>query len=443
MRFRLALAARLVFAATACGLTAAGAEPPAAPTSTTTEIARTHFRTGVKLYKEGDYAGALAEFEAAYTAKPGPGSLQNIALCDKALLRYAEAVAALTRLLAEHGRELSDAERHAAESAKAELEALTATVRVEVTPANAEVTLDGQPFTPVELSAPTRVNVGEHTFAASAPGYSPATRSVSLASGTGEVVVTLALERAPGSDTAVVSGSAVPAPSRPPTAAAARAPAHGRPALGWYAMGSAGVYVATAPPFRFDLSEASSHLFGFGVRGGRRLRPPVAVEVLVAYSALKVKNACDSRRGELSEPPIACGTPAAAALDVSYTLRSVRFGPNVALMTTDPRVRLLGGLGVGLVWHDLHCQGCSAGVEEKSTGVDGYFLAELGAGANVRHMLVALALQTIIDGTKNMIAGRNVGTEAAPIQEEAYARSNQAAGYVGLELRLGFSEWAP
>ena len=56
-----------------------------------TEAARSHFKTGVKLYQDGDYTGALAEFQAAYDFKPGPGSLQNIALCQKALFRYAEA----------------------------------------------------------------------------------------------------------------------------------------------------------------------------------------------------------------------------------------------------------------------------------------------------------------------------------------------------------------
>ena len=445
MRSGLALAARLAFAATALASPAAAADAPQAPTTTTTEIARTHFRAGVKLYKDHDYAGALAEFEASYTAKPGPGSLQNVALCQKELRRYAEAVDSLTRLLAEHGRELTDVEREDAQSAKAELEALVGTVRLEVTPADADLTLDGEPFVPVERAGPVRVNVGEHTFAATAPGYSPSSRTVSVASGAREVVVALTLEPAPGSHAAAVAGKPEPpaSPATPPAASGTPAPARLRPALGWYAMGSAGAYVATAAPFRFDLSDASSHLFGFGLRGGRRIRPPVAVEALVAYSALKVKNACDSRRGEVSDPPIACGTPEAAALDVSYTLRSVRFGPNVALMTTGSRFRLLGGLGLGVVWHELRCEGCGGGVEEKSSGVDGYFLAELGAGANARHMVMALALQTIIDGTKNMIGGRNLGTEAAPIQEDAYARSNRTVAYVGLELRLGWSEWAP
>ncbi|HEV8245416.1 MAG TPA: hypothetical protein VGP93_06600, partial [Polyangiaceae bacterium] len=42
---------------------------PASPAQDPTEQARRHFRTGVKLYQDANYAGALAEFEASYTLK--------------------------------------------------------------------------------------------------------------------------------------------------------------------------------------------------------------------------------------------------------------------------------------------------------------------------------------------------------------------------------------
>src|SRR5687768_13951352 len=71
-----------------------------------TRLARTHFKNGVKLYRDTNYPGALAEFEAAYAAKPGSGSLQNVALCQKALFRYAEAAETLEQLLALHAAEL-------------------------------------------------------------------------------------------------------------------------------------------------------------------------------------------------------------------------------------------------------------------------------------------------------------------------------------------------
>src|ERR1700742_1591324 len=73
------------------GAAKAGAPSPGPADAQTTQSARRHFRTGVKLYRDGNYKGALAEFEAAYRDKPSAGSLQNVALCQKALFRYPQA----------------------------------------------------------------------------------------------------------------------------------------------------------------------------------------------------------------------------------------------------------------------------------------------------------------------------------------------------------------
>jgi len=505
MRSRLAPLAYVAFLLHVLDAKVAWADPPApadAPASAETEAARAHFKTGIKLYQDQNYAGALAEFEAAYALKPGPGSLQNVALCQKALFRYGEAADSLDRLLTRHGSELSEGERDAAERAKAELEGLVGAVRVQVAPATAAVTLDGRPFPVQEGGTSARLNVGEHLLSAAAPGYTRVSRTLTVASGQTELKVVLelvatagfvditaadpkhaiAVDGAPvaygryhgpvtpgdehlvqiydgptvlveqrirvelGKTLAVGVGAAAPGAATagaPPSGASAATPVEKPKQLGWYGMGSVSLLASTTPPFRFDLADASSRAFGVGLRGGRRFRPAVAVEALVEYTSLKVSGACDTRRGELASPPIVCGTPEADALDVSYQVRSVRVAPVLALMTTDPRLRALGGLGLGLVWHQLECDGCIAGAKHESNGTDAFFLMELGVGANTRHVLMALALQTIIDGTAGMVQSRNLGTEAAPLRETAYERSGRALTYVGLELRLGMSEWAP
>src|SRR6187401_438764 len=56
-----------------------GAEPA------NVRAARRHFANGVRLYQDANYSAALIEFEAANDLKPGASSLQNIALCQKAL----------------------------------------------------------------------------------------------------------------------------------------------------------------------------------------------------------------------------------------------------------------------------------------------------------------------------------------------------------------------
>ncbi|HWP05836.1 MAG TPA: hypothetical protein VNN72_08850 [Polyangiaceae bacterium] len=500
MRSRLAPFA-CVFLACALGSRAVWADPPVAaeaPGATATDAARAHFKTGIKLYQDQNYAGALAEFEAAYALKPGPGSLQNVALCQKALFRYGEAADSLDRLLTRHGAELSPDERTAAETAKAELEALVGVVRVQVSPPTAAVTLDGRPFAVDPSGTTARLNVGEHLFAASAPGYTRITRTLTVASGQAQVNVLLELVATSGflditaadaKQGIAIDGTPVAygrfhgpvtpgdehlvqiydgatvlleervkvelgktftvAPRGTPgvpagaasdkTANAAEKPKQ----LGWYGMGSVSLLASTTPPFRFDLSDARSRAWGFGLRGGRRFKAPVAIAGLVEYTTLNVSGACDTRRGELAMPPIVCGTPEADALEVSYSVHSVRFGPVLELMTTDPRLRAIGGLGLGLVWHQLTCTGCIADTEQKSSGTDASFLMELGVSANTRHVLMALALRTLIDGTAGMIPSRNLGTDTVPVRETAYDKSGRALAYVGLELRLGMSEWAP
>ena len=135
------------FACSALGAgSAAAQEPPpdpkpvpAEPPDALTLQARRHFKTGTKLYRDGNYGGALAEFEEAYRLKPGAGSLQNVALSQKGLFRYSESATTLEQLLAKHGTELSEGERRAIGEALTELKGLIASIRLRIKPETARV----------------------------------------------------------------------------------------------------------------------------------------------------------------------------------------------------------------------------------------------------------------------------------------------------------------
>src|SRR6188768_1782300 len=116
-----------------------------APSPQATAEARRHFKLGIKLYQDTNYPGALAEFEAAYAAKPSPSSLQNVALCQKALFRYREAAITLEQLLQSHGSELSEGETKAVTEAITELHGLVGSIVVNVEPSDAKVSIDGRP----------------------------------------------------------------------------------------------------------------------------------------------------------------------------------------------------------------------------------------------------------------------------------------------------------
>jgi tetratricopeptide (TPR) repeat protein len=49
------------------------------------KAAKLHFNAGVKLYKDDDFTGALAEFLKAFELKPHFAVLYNIANCQKNL----------------------------------------------------------------------------------------------------------------------------------------------------------------------------------------------------------------------------------------------------------------------------------------------------------------------------------------------------------------------
>ena len=62
------------------------------------------------------------------------------------------------------------------------------------------------------------------------------------------------------------------------------------------------------------------------------------------------------------------------------------------------------------------------------------FLLELGITANVGHVLFGLDLTGMVDGT------RGLDTRGG---EAAFEKSSRTLPWLGLGLRVGYSEWAP
>jgi hypothetical protein len=82
--------------------------------------------------------------------------------------------------------------------------------------------------------------------------------------------------------------------------------------------------------------------------------------------------------------------------------------------------------------------------DQRGKGVDPYLLLELGIGANTKHVIFVLALQTLVDGTGQMIKDRTLNNYAnVEVRENAFDRSGGALAWVGLNLRVGYSQWSP
>jgi hypothetical protein len=455
---------------------------PDAPDPQTLE-ARRHFKSGTKLYRDGNYGGALAEFEEAYRLKPGAGSLQNVALSQKGLFRYSEAAATLEQLLAQHGSELSDGERQAVAEALAELKGLMASIKLRVQPESARVLLDGRPLSTSDWIAPIVLNVGEHTLSADAPGYTSERRVVRVAGGQRDVPVEVVLRCVAGfvevtsnDPTANIAIDGLPkarraykGPVEPdidhllqvyrdgvepfeqtfqvgvcktiaiearlegldtsPTTEAATA--EGQPPSappkrvqkGFYGLLTLDLLGLSQQPLAVEISKAQSGggLGALGLRAGYRLSNPVALDLRLDVGGLEVVGAYDTN----------------AMTTRDYTLRSIHFGPNLKLMTTGEKLRFVTTVGAGIVHHRLAVE-TSGAVDDEVRGLDPYFSLELGLGFNYGRFLGELGLVALIDGSTALQTG---------FSEDANKNLTRDLGttlpMVGFGLRGGFSQWHP
>jgi hypothetical protein len=210
-------------AAPAAG-TAAAAKPaaPAKPADPKALAA-----SGEKKFKAGDYAGALADFEASQTAKAAPETERFIGLAQDNLGHYPEAVVAYEKFLATSPMPASMKQQ--AEEAKKRVDAIKTMpgrVHVETTPAGAQITVDAatspnaQPTpanaapTPTDLDLPA----GHHTIKITAEGYTATDKEIDVtyASKQDVRVELVKSEAPPPPPPPVVAEAATPAPAPPP-----------------------------------------------------------------------------------------------------------------------------------------------------------------------------------------------------------------------------------
>lgn len=161
---------------------AQGAMPPA-PTGEVNEAqrgeARWRFDRGIALYNEGDYAGALIEFERAYRLTGHDAVRFNIGLVHAKLGDSVAAVEALEPLLQassalgperlERARQAYDEHRERIGALKVETNVPGTIVRVD----NIDVAKAPTP--------PIKLNAGAHVVSVLAPGYEPRRLLVSVA----------------------------------------------------------------------------------------------------------------------------------------------------------------------------------------------------------------------------------------------------------------------
>lgn len=134
------------------------------------EEARRHFVRAVSLFHDGDLEAALAEFRASYQINPLPQVLYNIAVVQRDLHQYAEAVDTLRRYV-EEGVGEPDRRRAVARELLAELERFLASIYVACEQAGADLFVDGLLAGQTPLDAPLRLAAGQHELELRLDGF--------------------------------------------------------------------------------------------------------------------------------------------------------------------------------------------------------------------------------------------------------------------------------
>jgi hypothetical protein len=141
-----------------------------APRPAHADEAKESFEKGIELYKANDYQGALAEFLAAYKAKPHHAVLYNIAQCYQMIDAGADALHYYSLYLEEGADYISDSRRKLVEKEIEKLKGQLTPLTLDVEPDGAQVLIDGKAIgtSPVKVQY---LDPGGHTFIVRKQGY--------------------------------------------------------------------------------------------------------------------------------------------------------------------------------------------------------------------------------------------------------------------------------
>jgi hypothetical protein len=147
--------------------------------------ARARFQAGLTAAQRGDLVIALSEFEAAYAAQPHFSVLYNIGRARAGLGRYADAIAAFERYLAEGGSRVAEARRAEVRSLLDACRNRIGAVQIDVAGPDAfRIWLDGEELRQPQLGIPIPLSIGTHTILQSTQGSAPVTRIVNIQAST-------------------------------------------------------------------------------------------------------------------------------------------------------------------------------------------------------------------------------------------------------------------
>lgn len=133
--------------------------------------AKALYEIGKTAFDAGDVPGALTRFSRAHELSNDPRLLWNMAACEAGLKHYARAMTLVDRYLASSGALLSDKDRAQANRFRSAAKPLVASVALTIVPADALVSVDGEPLGAVGGSATVYLDPGKRRVTFTRPGY--------------------------------------------------------------------------------------------------------------------------------------------------------------------------------------------------------------------------------------------------------------------------------
>jgi hypothetical protein len=137
---------------------------------------------GTKLYAQGDVAGALEKFDAAYAAYASPKLMFNIGQCNRDLSRPVEALEAFEKFLAGAPDASPDMIADARRSV-AQLQKKLGRIQIDCETAGADVSVDGKSVGLAPLPDPIWATPGRHQVTAKHASAAPAIEDVDVTAG--------------------------------------------------------------------------------------------------------------------------------------------------------------------------------------------------------------------------------------------------------------------
>lgn len=165
------------------------------------EQARTHFQQGIAHLGERRFEEAVGELEAARSLYATASIHFNLGLAYRGVGRARDAIASFERFLTAVGDTGDPARVDEVNRYLRSLRASLVRVRLDVTPRDARITVDGEPIP--RGSTTVQLDPGSHVIAASAPGHQDGRREIEAAPGS-STLVQLALTRVSTTGTLVL-----------------------------------------------------------------------------------------------------------------------------------------------------------------------------------------------------------------------------------------------